>query len=203
MFRRHRWTQEERDIVRRNYRHTQASRRELAYRLSEVAGERITEFAVAGQVSIMGLAKRDDRHRWTPDEEERLVDLIARYNPRRIAIMMHRSINSVVVKAQRLHASRRVRDGWFTKAEVAEILGTDHKWVQRRIDNGAIIASYHHDRKPSQNGSGSWHIEASALKSYIRRYPDELTSRNVNLPLIVELLVGIKNGNGLHKGENS
>ena len=183
----HRWTDEERNIIRRDYKHTHESRRELAYRLG------VTEFGVAGQVSNMGIAKRDDRWRWTPAEEERLKELIYQYCPRRIARMMKRSINSVVIKSKRLNTSRRIRDGWFIKAEVCAILGVDHKWVQRRIDCGALIASYHFEHRPSQKGSSAWHIEAKDLKAFIRRFPDELTSRNVDIPMIVELLVGIKN----------
>lgn len=185
----HEWTDEERDIIRRDYTHTRQSRRELAYRLN------VTEFGVAGQIAIMGISKRDDRRRWTTEEEERLAELIHRYCPRRIAKIMNRSITSIVVKAGRLSISRRIRDGWFTKSEVCEIFGVDHHWIQRRIDSSAIIASYHFDHRPSKNGGSMWHIEAKDLKAFIRRYPDELTGRNVDLPMIVELLAGITNGN--------
>ena len=60
----HRWTQEEREVVRREYRQTHKSRRELAAKLG------VTEYAVAGQVSRMGLGKRTDRRPWTPEEDE-------------------------------------------------------------------------------------------------------------------------------------
>ncbi len=195
---RHTWTDDERLIVRRDFSHTHTSRVELARRLSFMTGDTITEFAIAGQVQIMGIAKRDDRRRWTPEEERRLVTLIPRFGPRDIAKMMHRSLNSVVVKAQRLHASRRVRNDWFTKMEVCEILGVDHHWVQRRIDCGALVATSHHGIRPQQNGGASWHIEAKALRNFIRRYPDELTAKNVDLVFIVELLAGILSGNGVN-----
>ena len=122
MSRNHKWTDDERDIIRRDYKHTHKSRQELAVRLG------VTEYGVAGQISIMGIAKSDDRHPWNdPREEEKLAKLIPQYCPRRIARMMHRSLNSVVVKAKRINAHRRYREGWFVKREVCEILGHDHK----------------------------------------------------------------------------
>ena len=187
----HRWTEEDREIIRRDYAHTHVSRRQLAEYLSVIHGERITEFAVAGQISMMGIAKRDDRRPWTLQEKERLAGLIHQYSPRKVARMMHRSLNSVVVQSKRQNASRRVRDGWFTKREVCEILGMDHKWVQRRIDSGALKASYHYERRPSKFGGSAWHIEAKDLSYFIRTYPEELNARNVDLPMIVELIAGI------------
>jgi len=110
--------------------------------------------------------------------------------------MMHRSINSVVVMSKRLGCSRRVRDGWFTKREVCEILGVDHKWVQRRIDSGVIKATYHFpDRRPAKIGYSCWHIEENDLRQFIRKYPQELTSRNVDLIMIVDILAGLANNN--------
>ena len=181
----HRWTEEEREVVRRDYRQTHKSRRELAAKLG------VTEYAVAGQVSRMGLGKRTDRRPWTPEEDERLRELIPQKSATRIAKILHRSINAVTVRAKRLRESQRVRDGWYTKREVSEILGMDHKWVQRRIDAGRLKATWHHGRQPRQNGGGSWHIEEKDLKRFIRRYPHELNGRNVDLVQVVGILAGI------------
>ena len=190
----HQWTDEEREIIRRDYQHTHESRRRIADFLSLRCGETVTEFAVAGQITIMGIAKRDDRRPWTEKEKEHLAELLHKYSPRDVAKIMHRSLNSVTVKARRMHISRRIRDGWFTKLEVCEILGMDHKWVQRRIDSGAIKASYHSDIKPSQKGMAMWHINAEDLTEFIRRYPEELNARNVDFIMVVELLAGVING---------
>ena len=117
----HQWTEGEREIVRRDYAYTHASRRQLAINLG------VTESAVAGQVARMGIAKKSDRQKWTPDQDERLGRLIGQKSPKQISKIMKRTINSVVVRSERLGLSRRDRDGWFTKAEVAEILGVDCK----------------------------------------------------------------------------
>jgi len=183
----HKWTDEEREIIRSDYKHTHKSRQELASRLG------VTQYAVAGQIAYMGVARRDDRHLWTPEEKERLADLLQRYCPRRVARLMHRSINSVVVMSKRLGVSRRIRNGWFTKAEVCKILGMDHKWVQRRIDSGALVASYHYEHRPTQKGGSAWHIEEKTIRDFLRRYPEELNARNVDMIMVVDILAGVTN----------
>lgn len=190
----HNWTEEERDIIRREYAHTAASARRIAEKLSLFSGTRVTEFAVKGQIAKMGIAKRNDRHPWTEKEKEKLTTLIPRYSPLTIARKMHRSVNSITVMSKRLGLSRRVRDGWFTKKEVCEILGVDHKRVQRRIDSGALRATPHYDTIPQKLGGSAWHIDEKDLRRYIRQYPEELTARNCDIMLIVDILAEVING---------
>ena len=49
----HRWTDEEKEIVRRDYAHSRQSAKEIGARLG------VTEFAVKGQVSMMGLGNHE------------------------------------------------------------------------------------------------------------------------------------------------
>lgn len=182
----HIWTESEKDTIRSDYKHTRESVIELADRLG------VTENAVKGQIAIMGIAKSDDRRPWSPEEKERLAKLMHQYCPRRVARMMHRSINSVVVMSKRLNISRHYRTGWFTKREVCEILGHDHRWVQRRIDSGALKATYHYERRPEKTGMSAWHIAEADLEMFIRKYPEELVGCNLDIMMIVELLAGIE-----------
>ena len=108
--------------------------------------------------------------------------------------MMHRSLNSVVIMSKRLNCSRRYREGWFTKKEVCEILGHDHKWVQARIDSGALGATSHYGRRPTKEGMSAWHIQEHDLVQFIRKYPQELVGCNIDIIMIVELLAGVING---------
>ena len=184
----HKWTDDERDIIRRDYTHTYRSAQELADRLG------VTEFAMRGQIASMGIAKSNDRHPWSPEEKDKLATLIPQCGIQKIAKKMHRSINSVVVMATRIGASRRCRDGWFTKKEVCEILGHDHKWVQARIDSGALKAESHYGDRPTKLGLSAWHIREHDLVRFIRKYPQELVGCNIDIIMIVELLAGIVNG---------
>ena len=181
----HRWTDEERDVVRREYSHTHRSRDAIARKLG------VSPNTVQYQVGKMGLAKKTDRRPWTREEEETLRELVPQMSLSTIAKRMGRSLNSVTVRANRLRISRRERDGWFTKKEVCEVLGVDHHWVQRRIDNGTLRATWHHGRQPQKSGQGCWHIAQKDLKTFLRRYPEELNGRNVDLPTIVEVLAGL------------
>lgn len=192
----HKWTDEERAIIRRDYKHSRASCQEMADYLSCHTGERITAFAVRGQVTSMGIAKSDDRRPWTPAEEMKLWELMSSFCPRVVAKKMHRSINSVVVKSKRLKISRRCRNGWFTKRDVMEILGHDHKWIQRRIDSGALKATYHYGHRPSQIGSSMWHIAEADLKHFIKTYPEELVGCNIDIITIVDIISGINSNHG-------
>jgi len=191
----HNWTDEEREIIRRDYSHTRASAIHLAEKISYLSGTKVTEFAVKGQISMMGIAKRSDRHPWSQKEKDKLARLMSHYPPLTVARKMHRSVNSVVVMSKRLGISRRHRDGWFTKREVCEILGMDHKWVQRRIDSGALKAAPHYETIPQKLGGSAWHIEEKDLGDFIRRHPEALTARNVDLIMIVDMLAGIPNSN--------
>jgi len=181
----HLWKDEERDIIRRDYQHTHASRDRLAQRLG------VPPYAVAGQISAMGIAKRNGRRPWTAEEDEKLRELAQKFCPRRVQKIMHRSLNSVVLRMKRLKIYRRYRNGWYTKREVCEILGVDHKWVQARINSGALKAAPHDPHTPPQKyGSGCWHITEESLREFICRYPEELNGKNTDLMIVVDLLTG-------------
>lgn len=195
MLKRHAWTDEERAIIRRDYKHSRESCRHLAHYLSSFTGEKITANGVKGQVQLMGIAKSNDRHPWTPEEDAKLRELIPSFCPRVVATKMHRSLCSVVVRSTRLKVSRRCRNGWFTKNELMTILGHDHKWIQRRIDSGALKASYHYGIRPTQLGGSAWHIKETDLKDFIRRYPEELVGCNIDIITIVDIIAGIHNNN--------
>ena len=182
----HQWTDEEREIVRRDYRQNCASKRELANRLG------MTEPQVAYQIARMGLRKRSDRRPWTPEENSRLLDLIEEKSVWQIAKSMKRTVNAVGVQATRLNASRRNRIGWYTMREVCEILGMDHHWVGRRIENGSLQATRQNGGAPEDDRGRMWRIEEKDLRKFIRRHPHELNGRNVDLVHLVDILIGLE-----------
>ena len=181
----HKWIPEDDAILRQMYQGDRASAQSAADLLG------VTLNAIKSRVSKLGLSCRENRKAWSPQEDERLESLLEQYNAKVTAKKLGRSENSVVVRSKRLGISRRCRDSWYTKNEVCEILGRDHRWVQRRIDDGSLKASHHHKFPPAQGGSAAWHIERSDLKEFIRRHPEDLTGRNVDLIAIVDLIAGI------------
>ena len=186
----HKWTDEERDIVRREYNGTNQRSGQIAAKLSYTVGDKITLYAVKGQAAKMGIMQ-DKSPYWTEEEIEKLTEMIGSYSPPTIAKRLHRSINAVVVKSKRLGLSRRVRDGWFTEKEVCEIMGVDHKKIQGYIDRGKLKASYHGNVKPKKNGCACWHINQADFIDFIKVNAGEFTGRNVDLVMIVWLLSGM------------
>ena len=185
----HEWTEEERSIIRQGYTQTGASIRELAERLG------LGETSVRNQANLMGLGKKSDRKPWTPEEEEQLLDLVEKKNVQQIAKIMGRTVNSVLGKIKKLNASRTERNGWYTLSETCGILGVYEGWLKKRIENGAIRGVRHYPNSPglhTRGGSGkTWHIEEKELREFIRRYPDELNGRNVDVVLLVHVLAGL------------
>jgi len=183
----HKWTDEERDIVRRDYDGHNRTAHLIAMKLSYMTGDKITFNAVKGQAAKMGILT-DKSPDWTDREVEALQEMITQYAPAKIAKRLHRSVNAVVVKSKRLGLSRRFRDGWYTKRDVAEILGVDHKKIQKYMDSGDLKASYHTDIKPKKNNGACWHIEQDDLRRFIVSKAGDFQGRNVDLTIIVWLL---------------
>jgi hypothetical protein len=189
----HRWTGAERDIVREDYKQTNASAQAIADRLWRERGLKVTLIAVKGQVQLLGLAKKTGRKSWDEMQDDQLRELIGKFAPITIARKMRRSINSVIVRSQRLGLRRRQHDSWYTKSQVGEIFGVGHKRVQCFIDSGALRASYHFRRKPIKGGINIWHIEEEAIVDFLKRHPEELNGRNVDLIQIIRILTRKEN----------
>ena len=186
---RHIWTEEEKGIVRMMYKGTNKSAIDIANRLTVLTGEKITLYAVKGQVQQMGLAI-DKSRRWTEREKEKLAELMGKNRPEVVARLLRRSVNSVQVMAKRLSCGKRVRDGWYTKREVSEICGVDHHKTQQWIDKGILKASFEHGARPQKDGSRCWHINEADLREFFIQHSYELTGRNVDLFQMVNILIG-------------
>ena len=179
----HKWNDEEREIVRRDYRGTNESALGIATHLG------VTRHAVKGQAASMGILMQKSPP-WSGRELHILEELIHTLPVNQIAQKLHRSVNAVKIKATRLKLGLRTRTDWYTKREVCEILGVDHKKVQRWIDDEALVATWHNGRRPCKEGMSMWHITTDALKSFIITHSGELLGRNVDIQQIVWLLAG-------------
>jgi len=177
----HYWTDEERSIVIRDYDGTNKTSQKIAANLG------VTLFAVKGQAAKLGIQQQKSPD-WTEKELEKLAELIHQYSITQVAKRLHRSPNAVKIKATRLKLGLRTRDGWFTKREVSEICGVDHKKVQGWIDRDLLKASYHNGVKPSKNGMNMWHIKEADLRDFIINNSGQLLGRNVDLQQIIWLL---------------
>lgn len=187
------WNEKDKEIVRREYQHNQDSIAHLAQKLDR------SENAVKGVIQQLGITRSHGRKTWTRKQDQQLIDLAGTVSMQRIAHIMGRSTNSVVVRSKRLGITRRDHTGWYTARDVARMLGVDDHWVRTRLQSGALAGTrYTADGKqakldvhdPSLNGL-TWRIEEKELIAFIRKYAHELTGRNVDLMQIVDLLAGI------------
>ena len=180
---RHQWTAEERQQVITTYDGTDRSLVGLASRL------KVTKLAVKSMVQRLGLSRTMPQRRWTEEEDAVLAEEMEEYCLTVVARHMKRSINSVAVRAKRLRISRRAHSGWYTQREVIEILGVDHNWINARVKTGALRAADHHRGGADEHKSGAvMHISEKDLRAFIIENARELTGRNVDLFLIVEIV---------------
>jgi hypothetical protein len=180
----HRWTDEEDDLIRLEYRQTNASARQIAEKLGVTIG------MVKHRCGMLGVCKRTGRpgRAWTVQEEKKLRSLIGRYALSTISNIMNRSVNSIKIYSQRMKLKRRKHIAWYTKKDACEILGVGHRRVQAYIDSGALKAGYHNGVRPHQDGMAMWHIEEGDLRDFIIKHCHEFNGRNVDLIQVVHLL---------------
>ena len=183
--RRKTWTKEDHDVIRREYDHTRQSKEHLAHKLGT------TYNAVHAQIGLIGLAKSYDRRPWTKEDDDRLEQFLPNLSINTAAKRLKRTVSSVSARARRLKLSRRDRHNWYTLEEVSQILGAGAKWVKKRIDQGALKATKHHPIATNRSENNTWHIAKADLKAYIRRYPQELIGRNIDVIQFVDILAGI------------
>jgi len=183
----HRWTDDEREIVRRDYRGTRQSAGEIAGRLG------VTFLAVKGQVQNMGISFHR-RHQWTATEEHYLTENITSLSINVLSKRLHMSPTQVVMKSKKMRLSRKPRDSWYTMRDVCEILGIDHHRVGGYIDCGALKASYHNGLRPGHDGSSMWHIDEADLRDFIIAHSFEFVGRNVDLFQIIQIIIATTKG---------
>jgi len=180
----HIWTKEEEELLKREYRYSLQSIKDLASKLS------VTESAVRNKLATLGILASCVF--WTSTEIQFLEDNYSSLSAKQIAKKLGRSISSVESKAHRLKCSKKNRSGWFTEAEVGHILGVDSGWIRRRVKSGFILDMKPLNGLPSKGKNLPWKITEEALRDFIRTYPEELTGHNVDFVMLVDILAGIK-----------
>lgn len=186
-----RWTELDLEILRRDWQPGRDNSL-LAHRLERSVS------AVKSKASWLGLTKPNGFKPWSPQEDERLGQMVGRLPPARVARRLGRSVTSVKSRAGRLGLRWGERDGWYTAREVGEILGFGPHWVKGRIRDGSLRASNARDGEAATEQGRSPHhtsrIEREDLRAFIRRYPQDLVGRNLDVVQVVEILAGLDHG---------
>ena len=187
----HNWTDEEKELIRARYTGTKQSARVIAEQLSQLGNGVVTAPMVSHMLDRLNLRRvtYGPERAWTPEEDEKIEELSQKMPIDRIAHYLGRTPTAVRLRMTRTGVSAVNRVGWYTKSEVMQILGVDHRIVQRWIDSGALKANWYREgHKPGPHGMSEWQIQEEDLKDFIMKHSIELTGRNVDLFTIVTML---------------
>jgi hypothetical protein len=174
------WTDEEKQIVRNTYLGDYISVKNIAGILNR------TPSSVANMVSTLGL-RRYSRVKWNDCEERQLEAWVGKFSKSTIARRLHRSINAVQLKVNRMKlGSRGYREGWYNQKDISDIFGVSYRWVAARLKDGTI--------KAERYGSeiGQWCVREEDLKEYIKIRSYELNGLRVDIQQIVWILTAVK-----------
>ena len=120
----------------------------------------------------LGLAQKRSvsPRQWTPIEEQRLLNLAGSKNVRFIAERLHRSVAAVRKRLRRLgETSTRVREG-LTKNQLAELIGSSPKTIQRWIDVGWLHGGY----EGKNRDDDSIRISDKQFFEFWRKHPEQV-----------------------------
>lgn len=186
LVRRHNWTEKEKEYIKVNYRHNKESVNQLMWKFG------VTRRSLASILGKLGLTKSTKL--WKPKQEAFLREYFDKIPTRRIARRLGKTEGAVRHKAQRFRLKKYERNGWFTLTEACGILGVTRDWLTKRLNNGFKfdIQPFDCERLPVNGGIHPCYISEKALCDFIRRYPEELAGHNIDIPVVVEILAGIK-----------
>ena len=138
-----RWSREARDLVREYLQRTQPGAN-LSQPNRELKGLVTNLVNATGHprdaclrfVRQLGVAERNPYQEWTENDQQRLLDLSARFPLQEVARLLRRSYGSVRSRLHRLGATAQMGRDWFTLYMLAEALHISADEVQRWIDRG-------------------------------------------------------------------
>jgi hypothetical protein len=107
---------------------------------------------------------------WTTIEDQRLIGLVGSKNVRLIAQHLRRSVAAVRKRLRYLgQTSTRVREG-STKNQLAELIGSSPKTIQKWIDVGWLKATY----EGKNRSDDSIRISDNQFLEFWRRHPEQV-----------------------------
>ena len=188
----HKWTEEELDLIRVEYKGTNKSAELIARRLSIITGENITTYAVKKQAAKNGYTKKQYKQ-WDDKELDYFTELVGKHSLKDIQCKMRkrgfkRTLKALDFRLHLLNMQASERIGWYTKEDAAGILGVGRITLQKWIDSKALKATWHHGVEPIKGcGKAYWHIDEADLLDFALNHSMELTGRNINFFLISDM----------------
>ena len=186
----HSYTEEQLALIRRYYNSGEMSHKKLAATIGT------TGSALKWKAGCLGLTRSNVQHsfrRFTPAEDEILMEMAGQYNISSIAVKVKHTPQAVQDRLRYLRISYNTtnRDGWYTLSDAAQIFGMSTQTVRKLIDSGEIKARTFYNDKPKTMYGEVWQISKESLRAYVRKHPHQLNGRKVDMINLVEILVGV------------
>jgi len=122
-----------------------------------------------------GIESKQAYRPWTRKEQQKLLDLIAIHPVHEVTLLLRRSSASVRSMLQRLEATAKMGQDWFTKYTLAEALHVRADDVQKWIDRGWLIS------RTVQTGRLTKQIiEADDFCAFCKAHRSEILGRRLN-----------------------
>jgi len=146
------------------------------------------QWVLSKRARTLGLTRPRYRKEWSSNETAFLTEHLGSRTTIWIARKLGRTETSVVLRAKRLHLSRKIDNGYSSRA-VAEGFGIDSHAVLSWIRRGWLKASRGQMFGPHE----SWAIAPEAVRAFIKSHPTEFDIRKVDQVWFLDVL-GVING---------
>jgi hypothetical protein len=175
-----RWPREAREVVRCYLSETeelgqgaQTTLKSLIARLVQASGNpRDACWRFARQA---GIGAKQAYRPWTKGEQQKLLDLIASHPVHEVTHILRRSPASVRSMLQRLGATAKMGQDWFTKYTLAEALHIRAEDVQKWIDRGWLKCRTVQTGRLKRDV-----IDADEFCEFCKRHRSEIMGRRLN-----------------------
>ena len=123
-----------------------------------------------------GITSKQGYRPWTRKEQQKLLDLISIHPVHEVTVLLRRSPSSIRSMLQRLGATAKMGQDWFTKFTLAEALHVRAEEVQKWIDRGWLQC-----RSVQTSGLTRQFIDADAFCTFCKQHRTEILGRRLNV----------------------
>jgi hypothetical protein len=124
---------------------------------------------------LAGIREKQAYRPWTRGEQQKLLDLIAIHPVHEVTRLLRRSPASIRSMLQRLGATARMGQDWFTKYTLAEALHVRAEEVQKWVDRGWLKC-----RTVETGRLTREIIEADEFCTFCKQHRAEIVGRRLN-----------------------
>lgn len=129
----------------------------------------------------------EKRSCWTEEEVDFLRERLGTISIRKIAKKLGRSHEATRAKAERLHLSRRVREG-YSMTDLQAVFGVHQRRVRWWVERGLL-------GRPRRNGN-EVRLDETSVVRFMRRHTDEYDLRRVDQAWFKAMVFGAMAGYG-------